>query len=68
MAMGNTLTTIKTMIATEAMVIPEVKLFNFTGHSSPTNSIGMTLKPMAWNKINELELTTRRAVITPKLR
>ena len=58
MAMGNTLTTVNTKMATIAMVIPEVRLFNLTGHNSPTNNIGITLNPIEWNKIKELELTT----------
>ena len=55
MAMGNILTTVNTKMATTAMVIPEVRLFNLTGHNSPTNNIGITLNPIEWNRIKELE-------------
>ena len=50
-------------MATIEIVIPEVQLFSLTGHNSPTNSIGITLKPMEWKSINALEQITKITVV-----
>ena len=60
--MGNILTTANVKMATKDITIPEVKLFNCTGHNSPSKIMGITLKPMEWNRIKALELIIKSMV------
>ncbi len=63
-AIGNILTTTNPKMATIDITMPEVKLFSLTGHNSPSNTMGITWKPIEWKSIKQLEVMTRIGVPT----
>ena len=63
-ATGNILTTANPMMDTIDITMPEVQLFNLTGHNSPSKTIGITWKPTEWKSIKQLEMMIKIGVPT----